>query len=189
MKPLGPSVMLYAAYASLIYVIAYFTEAYLSFFVPAVPLYPIQLLQVLLSIITYLGWMEVGRRFRNQLLLNVSMVAVWLVPIAGILNILIASGGSFNLIYALVSGIVMGIIVMVFGNALLGLRKRFGDLARVTGWLDIIMGVLILSFILLPFAVIIMPPVIILEAALLFLAYEKATRGPLGIRKILKKFF
>lgn len=189
MKALGPSVILYAAYASLIYLIAYFIEAYLTFFQPAAALYPLQLLQVLLSIITYLGWMEVGRRFKNQLLFNVSLVAVWLVPIAGLLNIFLSTAGSMNLIYYVVSGLVMGIIVTVFGKALLGLRKRFGDIARVTGWLDIIMGVCLLSFILLPIAVIIMPPIILLEALLLFKAYEKASRGPFGLRELFHKIF
>lgn len=189
MKALGPSVILYAAYASLIYLIAYFIEAYLTFFQPAAVLYPVQILQVILSIITYLGWMEVGRRFKNQLMLNVSLVAVWLVPIAGLLNIVLASAGSMNLIYAFVSGIFMGIIVVVFGMALLGLRKQFGDLARVTGWLDIIMGVCLLSFLLLPIAVIIMPPIILLEAMILFRAYKKASRGPFGLRELFHKIF
>ncbi|MBN2330829.1 MAG: hypothetical protein JXC85_03365 [Candidatus Aenigmarchaeota archaeon] len=189
MKALGPSVILYAAYASLLYLVAYFAEAYLAFFQPDAILYPVQIIQLVLGVITYLGWMEVGRRFKNRLMLNVSMVAVWLVPVSGLLNIVISSSGSINVIYAFVSGLVMGLIVAVFGTALLGLRKRFGDLARVTGWLDIIMGVCLLSFILLPVAVIIMPPIVILEAIVLFRAYKKAARGPLGLTGLFHKFF
>lgn len=187
MKALGPSVICYAAYASLIYLVAYFAEVYLAFFQPAVSTVPMGIAQILISIVVYLGWIEVGRRYKNQLLLNVSMVAVWLVPVAGLLNMLLASAGTMNIVYAFVSGIINGILVALFGMALLGLRKQFGNLARVTGWLDMIMGVCLLSFILIPIAVILMPPVIVLEALILFRAYKKASRkGPLGL---FHKFF
>ena len=70
MKAFGPSVILYAAYASLIYLVAYFAEVYLAFFQPAGSTVPMGIAQILLSVVVYLGWMEVGRRYKNQLLLR-----------------------------------------------------------------------------------------------------------------------
>ncbi len=190
MKMMGPSMMLYAAYASLLYLAAYAAEVYLAYYQPGTSAVPVYSLEVLLAIVVYAGWLQVGRRFKNQLLANVSLIAIWLVPAAGILSIVLDSAGQAISIYTIVSNFVMGLLVMTFGFALLGMRRRFGDLARVTGWLDILIGICMLSFILVPIAAILMPPVIVLEASLLYRAYEKARRkGPLGLSGVFHKFF
>ncbi len=180
MKLLRPELILYAAYASLVYLIAFSAEVYLTVFQPGAWLETVYALEVLLSIVTYLGWMVVGMRFRNQLLLDISIVAVFLIPVAGILALLLFSMGLYTALYAIISSFSTGLVVTVFGISLLRMRKRFGDLARVTGWLDIILGICLLSIILAPVAVLLMPPVIILEAALLFKAYGKAGRSGLS---------
>jgi hypothetical protein len=190
MRVMGPSMMLYAAYASLLYLVAYAAEIYLTYLHPGTSIVPVYWLEVLLAIVVYAGWLEAGRRFKNQLLANVSAVAIWLVPAAGVLSIVLGSAGSMISLYTIVSNFVMGLLVLFFGLALLRLRGRFGDLARVTGWLDIVIGLCMLSFILTPVAAILMPPVIVLEAVLLYSAYEKARRkGPLGLSGIFHKIF
>jgi hypothetical protein len=193
MKVLGPSFILYAAYASLLYLVAYFAEVYLAYFQPAASMAPVYAAQIIFSFFAYLGWIAVGIRFRNRLMTNVSLVAVWLVPLGGALNVLLASTGSAGMPFAFAYGLVMGAIVAAFGVSMLRLRKSFGDLARVTGWLDIMMGVCLLSFILIPVAAILMPPVIVLEAIVLFRAYEKARKGgrkgPLGLLRSFRKIF
>jgi hypothetical protein len=177
---LRPALMLYAAYATLLYIIVYAAEVYITLSYPGASILPIYALEILLSIVSYLGWLSAGSKFKNPLLFNISLVAVWLVPVAGVLNALLLYAGSMTILYTGVSSFVMGLIVTVFGAALLRMKKRFGKLAQVTGWLDIITGISLLSFILLPIAVLIMPPVLVLEALLLFRAYEKASRGRLS---------
>jgi len=190
MHVMRPALILYAAYASLLYLIVYSAEVCISIFHPGTGLAPVHILEILLSIVAYAGWMEAGRRFKNQLLLNVSLIAVFLVPASGVLNSMLSYLGSLTIFYSIVSSFVLGLLVTVFGASLLRLPKDFGDLARVTGWLDIVMGLCLLSFILLPVAAVLMPPVLVLEAILLFKAYKKASRKGLpGISGIWHKIF
>lgn len=179
--------ILYAAYASLAYLIVYFVEVYFTVYQPGSYVLPVHALEVLLSIVVYAGWIETGRRFKNHLLERVSLVAIFLVPLFGILNAVLDYLGAMPLSYAVLSVLVSGMIVTVFGVSLLRLKKRFGDIARVTGVLDIIAGVCLLSIILSPIAAVLMPPVLILEAFLLFKAYKKTVRS--GKLSIFHKIF
>jgi len=173
---LKPEMILYAAYANMVYLVVYLAEIYLSFFVAGAFTAPIQALEIILSIIIYTGWIEVGRKFRNQLMQNVSMVAVWLVPIAGILSVALGFLGPLPTPFIVVWSLAMGLILIVFGFSMLRLKRRFANLAKATGWVDIVAGFCILSVMLMPIALVLMLPMIILETLVLLRAYKKVRK-------------
>ncbi len=70
------------------------------------------------------------------------------------------------------SAIIFGILGIIFGAALLKLQDGMGELAKVAGVLEIILGVFLVTVVLFFLAIPIMIPATILEIILLYRGYE-----------------
>ncbi len=75
-----------------------------------------------------------------------------------------------------VAAVIMGAMSIVFGSGLIKLQDGMGELARITGILEIVMGCLLVTVILFFFSFIVMIPATILEIVLLFKGYEYLER-------------
>ena len=122
MKLMKPEMILYAAFANLAYLVVFLTELFILATQPGARLEALYSAEVLLSIVIYLGWIEMGRRFKNRLMVEISMVAVFLIPIAGILAIILSSTGLYTPFFAIASGIISGLVLTIFGFSLLRLK-------------------------------------------------------------------
>ena len=70
------------------------------------------------------------------------------------------------------SAVIFGILGILFGVALLELQDGMGELSKVAGILEIILGVFLVTVVLFFLAFAVMIPATILEVILLYRGYE-----------------
>ena len=75
------------------------------------------------------------------------------------------------------AAVVFGVLGIIFGVALLKLQDGMGELSKVAGILEIIMGVFLVTVILFYLAFPVMIPATILEVILLYRGYEYLSKA------------
>lgn len=124
------------------------------------------------------GFIALSTVFENALL----KVAAYLLMIAtagmGILDVTSLSATDTELLmlpYAAVA-IIFGALSIVFGVALLRLQDGMGELSRIAGLLEIVMGCMLITVILFFVSYVIMIPAVIIEILVLYRGYEYLSR-------------
>jgi hypothetical protein len=122
-------------------------------------------------IIVFLGWAELGRRFRKPLLKDAAyasmalFIAIMVVSFAYlVLRMQYLSTYTFAL---------SGIISIFLGAGILGLSGKLGSLARSVGILEIIGGIAAVSIVFVLASLVLAIPIAILESVLFLRAYRK----------------
>jgi transcriptional regulator with XRE-family HTH domain len=120
------------------------------------------------------GFVALASIFENTLL----KVAAYLLMAAmlghGILDVSTLSAESIESVWMpyAVFAVIMGAIGIVFGISLLRLQDSMGELSRVAGILEIIMGCLLVTVVLFFLSYIILIPATVLEILVLYRGYE-----------------
>lgn len=169
--------ILYSAYASLAYVILYLTEITAVILIAKPDFLAFSILEIVLSLFVYAGWMIAGKTVKNPLLMKISLVALVMVPLIGALDMALTYFTFVPVLFSVLSSMIMGIITIVFGLGILRMKEEFGELAKTVGVFDVIMGICLFSYVLMLVAALIMPPLLVLEATLLFRVYNKANKN------------
>ncbi len=76
------------------------------------------------------------------------------------------------------ASVMYGVLGIVFGTALLKLQDGMGELSKVTGILEIVAGVFLVTVVLFFLGLTILIPATILEVILLFRGYEYLSKAP-----------
>jgi len=120
------------------------------------------------------GFVALAFIFENTLLKVAAYLLLAAVLAHGVLDISTLSVESFEqawMPYAVLS-VITGTIGIVFGIALLRLQDSMGELSKVAGILEIIMGVLLVTVVLFFLSYIILIPATVLEVLVLYRGYE-----------------
>lgn len=120
------------------------------------------------------GFIALSNVFENTLL----KVAAYLLMVgtlaSAVLDVSTLSVESFETIwipYALLA-VIMGAISIVFGMALIQLQDGMGELSRIAGILEIILGCILVTVVLFFVSYIILIPATVLEIIILYRGYE-----------------
>lgn len=139
------------------------------------------IINVALTILFYRGFVLIGRKLKVPMLARstyflISMIIVYTLLVA-ITAIVPHSGWEFLGIiffaFSVMFSLATGVAIVWFGVSLLKLKDKFGDLATVTGVLNIIAGIFLATVILSFFYTLIGFAGIICEVVLLFKASKK----------------
>ena len=171
-------IILYAAFATFAYLIIFGASIFYAYFYPGADMKLLAVSAILLSFIAYLGWAGVGVKFRSRLLLNASMAALFIVPATAVLEYFY----EMPEIYFIAHDVVMGAVILLFGFGILRLGRKLGDLARITGLVDIFTGICMFTVLLMQVATMLMPPSLVLEAALLLKAYKQVGKKEVAVK-------
>ncbi len=136
----------------------------------------------LISIGHQKGFLSLGVIFENNKLKMTSklLIALNLLSIPIHLFILFTNpGDTFNTMFSLFYMLLMGAVVIPFGLSLMSLQDSMGNIAKITGKLEIALGIIFLSVILSPLIFFVIFPVITLEIMLLYKASELVKAGKL----------
>lgn len=124
------------------------------------------------------GFIALSVVFENSLL----KVAAYLLIIAtvskGILDVSSLSVNDMESIwipYAVIA-VVMGAVGIVFGVALLRLQDSMGELSRVAGILEIVMGCMLITVVMFFISFVIFIPAVVVEILVLYRGYEYLSR-------------
>lgn len=125
------------------------------------------------------GFILFGHLFDNSL---IKISAYMLIVTNGGLTILDIYTLSYSSIEALyipygIASVVTGSMGIVFGISLIKLQDGMGELSRVAGVLEIILGCLLVTVILFFLAYVVLIPAVILEVILLFRGYEYLSKN------------
>lgn len=129
------------------------------------------------------GFIVLSNLFENLLL----KVASWLLMIvmAGkavldLSSLSVEDMESLAIPYA-VASVIIGAAAIVFGVALIRLQDSMGELSRVAGILEIIMGCLLVTVLLFFISYVFFVPAVIVEILLLYRGYEYLSKSPEGV--------
>lgn len=124
------------------------------------------------------GFIVLSSVFENTLL----KVAAYLLAIAtvgkGILDVSSLSVENIESVWIPYAGlaVLMGALGIVFGVALLRLQDGMGELSRIAGILEIVMGCLLITVVLFFITYVILIPAIVIEILVLYRGYEYLSR-------------
>ncbi|MEQ1586175.1 MAG: helix-turn-helix transcriptional regulator [Cyclobacteriaceae bacterium] len=124
------------------------------------------------------GFIALSSVFENNLL----KVAAYLLVIAtvgkGILDVSSLSAENIERVWIPYAGLamLMGALGIVFGIALLRLQDGMGELSRIAGVLEIVMGCLLITVVLFFITYIILIPAVVIEILVLYRGYEYLSR-------------
>lgn len=120
------------------------------------------------------GFIALSNLFENTLLKIASYLMVCAVTGVGILDV--SSLGSENLemmwIPYSAAAVLTGAICIIFGVALLRLQDGMGELSRVAGLLEIVMGCTLVTVVLFFISYVMLVPVVVVEILVLYRGYE-----------------
>jgi hypothetical protein len=176
----GRQFILYASFINLAYIFTLTAEVVIE----VLRLYPLRtplyLIELPLGIMVYLGWISLGKNFKNAILLGISLIAIIIFPVQVILDIILLESTASTLAYAVALLLVTGTISMIFGVSLLKMKDALGDLATACGIVNIMAGICSASIILVYLAIALSFPLAIMESALLYRAYRRLEGEPKG---------
>lgn len=137
--------------------------------------FAIYVIILLLYTITYVvfiyGFVLLGRENNLRLLTNMSYVLIASGILSPILFIGIPIYFEINeLLLSIITVVSSGVISIPFGFGLLKLKDKFGDIAQVSGVLNIVAGFLLCSVILSIFGALLLLPTAIIEIIILYKA-------------------
>ncbi len=120
------------------------------------------------------GFIALSSVFENTLLKSVAWMLIIATAAMGILDISSLSVEDFETLwlpYAM-AAVLFGTLSIVFGIALIRLQDSMGELSRVAGVLEIVMGCFLITVVLFFFSYIIMIPAVVVEILVLYRGYE-----------------
>jgi transcriptional regulator with XRE-family HTH domain len=124
------------------------------------------------------GFIALSDIFENKLL----KVAAYLLVVAmvgkGVLDVASLSAEDFESVwipYAVIA-MVIGAVGILFGISLLQLQDGMGELSRVAGILEIVMGITLVTVVLFFISYVILVPAVIVEILVLYRGYEYLSR-------------
>jgi transcriptional regulator with XRE-family HTH domain len=120
------------------------------------------------------GFIALSTVFENGLLKVAAYVLIVFVVGKGILDTITLSATDIESLWLpySVGSILFGALSIVFGVALIRLQDSMGELARIAGLLEIVMGCLLITVVLFFVSYVIMVPAVIVEILVLYRGYE-----------------
>lgn len=127
-----------------------------------------------------LGFIALGNVFENTLLKSVVWMMMLVTAALGVLDVITLpytpeEAELFTVPYAL-AAILCGTLSIIFGVALIRLQDGMGELSRVAGVLEIVMGCFLITVVLFFIAYVIMIPAVVVEILVLYRGYEYLSR-------------
>lgn len=125
------------------------------------------------------GFIVLGIVFENSLLKVATYLLMAVTLVKGIVdaNSLWAEDVESIWIPYVAVAIVLGALGIVFGVALLRLQDSMGELSRIAGILEIVMGCLLITVVLFFVAYLILVPAVVIEILVLYRGYEYLSRS------------
>lgn len=135
-----------------------------------------------LTVISYAlfarGFIALSTVFENRLLKGVAYILIIATGGIGILDVIslfVKDAESLWFPYAAAS-VLFGTLSILFGAALIRLQDGMGELSRIAGILEIVMGCLLVTVVLFFLAHVIMIPAVVVELLVLYRGYEYLSR-------------
>jgi len=128
------------------------------------------------------GFIVLSNIFENKLLKTLACILIVAVAGMGVLDISTLSAEdpeNLLLTYAVV-WILMGALCIAFGVSLIRLQDGMGELARLAGILEIVMGCMMITVVLFFLTYIVLVPATVVEIFVLYRGYEYLSR-PAGM--------
>jgi len=128
------------------------------------------------------GFIALSTVFENKLLKIVSYALIIAVTGMGVLDISTLSTEdpeSLLLTYA-IPWVLMGALSIAFGISLIRLQDGMGELARIAGILEIVMGCMMVTVVLFFLTYVILVPATVVEIFVLYRGYEYLSRPELS---------
>jgi transcriptional regulator with XRE-family HTH domain len=124
------------------------------------------------------GFVALGTLFENALLKVAAYLLVMATLGKAVLDISSLDVQDVERIWVPYAGLaaIMGALGIVFGVALLRLQDSMGELARVAGILEIIMGCLLATVVLFFLSYVVLIPAVVIEILVLYRGYEYLSR-------------
>ena len=130
------------------------------------------------------GFIVLSKVFENVLLKAITYMLMIATAGMGILDVTSLSAedvGSLELPYAM-AAVLFGVLSIVFGVSLIRLQDGMGELSRIAGMLEIVMGCMLVTVVLFFISYVIMIPAVIVEVLVLYRGYEYLSRSePLAV--------
>ena len=120
------------------------------------------------------GFIALSGVFENTLLRVAAYLLIIITAGKSFLDIASLSASDIESVwipYAVVS-VLMGVVSIVFGIALMQLQDGMGELSRVAGILEVIMGCLLITVVLFFVSYLILIPTVVIEMMVLYRGYE-----------------
>ncbi|MFB2120803.1 helix-turn-helix domain-containing protein [Parapedobacter sp. 2B3] len=125
------------------------------------------------------GLIALSNLFENKLLKTVAYMLIVATAAVGVLDIVslsAADADTFLLPYATAS-VLFGALSIAFGVSLIRLQDGMGELSRVAGILEIIIGCLLVTVVLFFVSYVIMIPAVVIEILILYRGYEYLSKA------------
>ena len=125
------------------------------------------------------GFIVLSKVFENSLLEIISYIMIFATACIGILDVVSLSYADTDILifpYA-AAAILFGSIGILFGVALIRLQDGMGQLSRIAGIMEIVIGCLLITVVLFFIASVIMIPAVLIEILLLWRGYEYLSRS------------
>jgi transcriptional regulator with XRE-family HTH domain len=124
------------------------------------------------------GFIALSVVFENSLLKVTGYLLMVVTLGRGILDVSSLSAEDVESVWIPYAGIaiVMGALGIVFGVALLRLQDSMGELSRIAGILEIVMGCLLITVVLFFISYIVLIPAMVIEILVLYRGYEYLSR-------------
>ena len=125
------------------------------------------------------GFIALSTIFENTLLKVVAYILIIATACLGILDVTSLSVEDVNslwLPYA-VAAVLFGALSIVFGVSLIRLQDGMGELSRIAGILEIMIGCMLVTVVLFFITYVLMIPAVVVEILLLYRGYEYLSRS------------
>lgn len=128
------------------------------------------------------GFIVLSKLFENKLLTIGAYLMIAAVMGTGILDCVTLFSGDTERLWMpySIAAAVSGALTLVFGIALIRLQDGMGELSRVAGILEILIGCALVTVILFFLAYVILIPAIIVEILVLYRGYEYLSKSPVN---------
>jgi transcriptional regulator with XRE-family HTH domain len=120
------------------------------------------------------GFIALSTVFENSLLKVAAYLLVVVTVCKGVLDISSLSVENVERVWIFYAAIavVMGAVGIVFGVALLQLQDSMGELSRIAGVLEIVMGCMLITVVLFFISYVVLIPAVVIEILVLYRGYE-----------------
>ncbi len=129
------------------------------------------------------GFIVLSAVFENSLLRVASYLLIIATISKGILDVSSLSVEDMESIwipYAVIA-VIMGAVAIVFGVSLIRLQDSMGELSRVAGILEIVMGCLLITVVFSFISYVVFIPAVVVEILVLYRGYEYLSKSPEGV--------
>lgn len=125
------------------------------------------------------GFITLGDVFENTLLKVAAYMLIVAMVGMGILNVTSLTAESFESLWIpyAVAAVLFGALGIVFGIGLIRLQDGMGELSRIAGILEIVMGCMLVTVVLFFISYVILVPAVVLEILVLYRGYEYLSRS------------